>query len=506
MAAAIVHDLKNPIGIIMGYAQMAEDEEISSSIRNEYLHTIYEEAMRMSEMAHEILTFSQRDVELNLSIIHTKSFYDDIIKLLNPLFSEEGMFFKHNFRFEGYLQFDINKIRRVILNLATNAKDAMLKNVSGNGSFSFEIDSNPKGIIIKAIDNGPGIPESIRATLFEPFVTHGKTSGTGLGMAIVKKIITAHGGTIAFETHINKGTNFTISIPMDFTRIAKQKADMKKLKKNLNTKRVLIVDDNPSDRWLYRSYLKDLNCYVVEASSGNIAFKLLAEAFEQKRPFDAVIIDKNMPGMNGEEIAKTIHQNKDLAEITRIMLTEEGKRGDLKQAQKLGFAAYLTKPIEKSQLTECLELALKLNKPEQIITRFHLSDERKKKVNILIADDNVLNQKMILAYLKKFGYSGDVVSNGKEVLEALQKVNYDIILMDVTMPEMDGFEATRHIRNQDTGVFDKNIPIIAITAHTREEDIKKCLNTGMNDCVLKPIKQDLLIETIKKHTDHKYSF
>ncbi len=367
MAAAIVHDLKNPIGVIMGYAQMAEDEEISTSTRNEYLQTIHQEAMRISEMAHEVLTFSKGDIELNIGKIKAKSFYEDLVKMLQALFVEHGISLEHELRYDGILKLDINRIRRVILNLATNAMDAMAQNAFGNNRFRLEIKNNTDGLLILAIDNGPGIPAQIRATLFEPFITHGKSHGTGLGMAIVKKIISEHGGTISFETKSNQGTTFTIFIPMNFKELAKDQSSQGQFDESIKVQDILI------------------------------------------------------------------------------------------------------------------------------------SDEKKKQIRILIADDNILNQKLISTYLKKSGYSGDAVSNGKEALEALKNTDYDIVLMDLTMPEMDGFEATRQIRSPKSQVLNKDVPIIAITAHTQEEDIQDCLNAGMNNCVTKPIKCDILIESIERH-------
>lgn len=499
MAAAIVHDLRNPIGVIMNYAQMADDEDIGKETRTEYLQAVYLEAMRMSEMAQEVLTFSKGDIKLEINRIQANLFYEDVLAMLQPLFTEDGITLDYDFQYKGYLQFDINRIRRVIYNLANNAKDALLTHTVSPPCFRLEILTREEGLVIRAVDNGPGIPKQIQATLFEPFVTHGKNYGTGLGMAIVKKIINAHDGTVTFETGAETGTTFTIFIPMDLAALAAYRAAQEGRHERSEIRHILIVDDNPTDRRRYRSYLENLDFQIDEAANGRQAIQQLTAASGQQAPFDVIIIEKILPGMDGKEITTAIQKIPELSKTRRIMLTDEGKRGDLEQAEKLGFSAYLTKPVEKKQLLECLQLVLKAESTTPIITRYQLAAEKKKTIRILIADDNILNQKLILTHLKKAGYGGDVVSNGKEVLEALKKKDYSIVLLDVAMPVMDGVEAARRIRSSEGGTVNRNVPIVGITAYTQDEEIHRFIESGMNECVTKPIDRDRLIAAIEKH-------
>jgi len=194
MAATIVHDLKNPIGTILGYAEMGADEDFEHEERVEFMDIITEEANRLADMAHEVLEFSRGELTLSVDEVEAVQYVDDLAKTLMPLFKEHGIEFKHKSEYEGILKLDADRLRRVILNLATNAADAMAGAITQNACFTLSLFEN----------NGK---------LFEPFVTHGKSHGTGLGMAIVKKIIKAHNGDISFETEVGKGTKFILQIP-----------------------------------------------------------------------------------------------------------------------------------------------------------------------------------------------------------------------------------------------------------------------------------------------------
>ncbi|MBF0395822.1 MAG: AAA family ATPase [Desulfobacterales bacterium] len=359
MAASVVHDLKNPIGIIIGYANLASSDDITTSKRHEYLDIVIKEATRMSLMAHEVLEFSKGELNLQIDENNSKEYMKDLVDMLTPIFIHNNMKLEYEDIYNGIIKFDSEKIRRVILNIATNARDAMIAAKTKDPLFCLKFLRGYKGIQILAKDNGPGISEHIKSTIFEPFVTFGKSHGTGLGMAIVKKIVTAHQGSIDFETEIGKGTTFKIFLPLD--------------EQILNKKE-------------------------------NIEKKILPEVNEVK----------------------------------------------------------------------------------------------KNNIRILIAEDNILNQQLILRYLNKAGYSADIVSNGKETLSALEKHSYDVVLMDVEMPEMNGIEATKKIRSHDSLTVNRDVPIIAMTAHAMQRDNDPCLQAGMNDYISKPIKPNLLLEIVEK--------
>jgi CheY-like chemotaxis protein len=213
-----------------------------------------------------------------------------------------------------------------------------------------------------------------------------------------------------------------------------------------------------------------------------------------------------MPKVDGESLCKEIKADAQLKDLILVMLTSVGMRGDAEYFKRLGFAAYLLKPVKQSQLLECLRIitgktaGVGKDTPGQIVTRYSISEDHKQRLRILVAEDNVINQKVVMRVLeKKLGYSADIVPNGKEAIESLERSDYHLVLMDCQMPELDGYEATRIIRNENSSVRNHNIPIIAMTASAMNGDREKCLEAGMNDYVTKPVNMQVLADAIKRN-------
>ena len=220
--------------------------------------------------------------------------------------------------------------------------------------------------------------------------------------------------------------------------------------------------------------------------------------------FDMVIIDMRMPEMDGAELGRRIKADPELKETRIIMLTSQGLRGDAAAVKSIGFSAYLMKPIRRSQLFDCLVMVLGGYRSQfqqantQLVTRHSIEDAKRKKIRVLLAEDNTVNRKLALVLIEKFGFQADAVANGLEAVQALELVPYDLVLMDVQMPEMDGLEATRIIRDPQSGVLDHAIPIIAMTAHAMKGDREMCLKAGMDDYVAKPIQPEQLFAAIQR--------
>jgi CheY-like chemotaxis protein/HPt (histidine-containing phosphotransfer) domain-containing protein len=212
-----------------------------------------------------------------------------------------------------------------------------------------------------------------------------------------------------------------------------------------------------------------------------------------------------MPGMDGKTLGKKIKADPALSDTRLVMLTSVGHRGESAKLQQIGFAAYLIKPIKISHLYDCLVTVLGASGAEAgdstrpIITRHTLQEEKKRRIRILVAEDNVVNQKVALRILEKLGYWADTVANGQEAVTALETIPYDLVLMDVQMPDMNGYEATRHIRDPRSGVLQHDIPIVAMTAHALKGDREKCLEAGMNDYLSKPVTALALKDMLSKH-------
>jgi len=267
--------------------------------------------------------------------------------------------------------------------------------------------------------------------------------------------------------------------------------------------RILLIDNN----YVYRNYICGIlseNGYKITiAENANKAIELLDTSIITSEFFDIAIIEMNLKDMSGEEIGKYIKRNKDLKGMELILITDIGQRGDGIKFKKIGFSSYLTRPINKIQLEYCLVSIVKKIKSKDksdefpLITKHSVTEEIKKKVVILIEEDNLINQKVAKNILRNIGYQADTVSNGKEVLEVIEKKKYDLILMDIKMPIINGIEVTKIIRNSNKNY--KNIPIIALTALFSEDDKKNVISRGMNDYLSKPIQPDQLNELIEKY-------
>jgi CheY-like chemotaxis protein len=269
---------------------------------------------------------------------------------------------------------------------------------------------------------------------------------------------------------------------------------------------VLVVDDNDTNRYILRKYLESWHCRVEEAVSAEEAMKRLFGAVKKDDPFKIALLDFCMPEMDRGSLCGKIKAEVQLKDLVLVMLTSIGKRGDAEHFQKLGFAAYLLKPVKQSMLLDCLRIvtsestSVGKEPSKQIVTQYSISEDHKQHVRILLAEDNVVNQKIALRILeKKLGYHVDAVINGKEVITCLQKLDYDLVLMDCQMPEMDGYEATRNIRDEGSHVKNHNIPIIAMTANAMKGDREKCLEAGMDDYVTKPTNAKKLADAINRN-------
>ena len=287
----------------------------------------------------------------------------------------------------------------------------------------------------------------------------------------------------------------------------------------IQDKRILVIDGHQKNRQLISASLTLWGCRFDESVNGEQALLKLQKASKDYDPFHIVILNMQLSDMDGETLGQRIKSDPLIKNTSLIMLTTTGLRGDVARLKEIGFSAYLTRPVEQSALFDCLvSIQAKSSITNEkaashIITRHTIAEERKQKIRILLAEDNLVNQKVASRLLEKLGYCADVVNNGKEVLNAIQNGSYHIILMDVQMPEMDGFETTKTIRkieqesrtrqkpHQKVSVKPKTIqriPIIAMTAHTMKGDRERCLKEGMDDYVSKPIQLQELADAIDR--------
>ncbi|MCC6490957.1 MAG: response regulator, partial [Candidatus Hydrogenedentes bacterium] len=358
-------------------------------------------------------------------------------------------------------------------------------------------------------DTGIGIPKSKVGILFDKFSqvdasTTRKYGGTGLGLAISKQLAELMGGEIGVESVLGQGSEFWFTARFD--RQAAQEEPQAVLPADLRGVRILVVDDSPIAREILASRLTSWNMRPSLSGDGNEALQLLHGALEEGDPFRIALVDMQMPGMDGETFGCCVRADERLRDLRMVILTSMGARGDARRFEQAGFVAYVTKPVRFHEFRMVLALALAERDGKESnrlpITTRHTVREMSRQFadrngRILIAEDNATNQQVAIGILKKLGLAADVVDNGREAIKALETVPYDLVLMDVQMPDVDGYEATRRIRNPKSAVLNHDIPIIAMTAHALQGDRERCLQAGMNDYITKPISPEALASALE---------
>jgi CheY-like chemotaxis protein/HPt (histidine-containing phosphotransfer) domain-containing protein len=478
----------------------------------------YAEIVRVSSesllgLINDILDFSKIEagkLELEMLDFDLSSLLDDFAATLALRAHEKGLEFlcAADPGIPELLCGDPGRLRQILTNLAGNAvKFAHAGEVGVRVSLVAE-DETSALLRFSVRDTGIGIPRDKLGLLFDKFSqvdasTTRQYGGTGLGLAISKQLAELMGGEVGVASKVDKGSEFWFTV-----RLGKQ-ADRGQADNSppvdLHDVRVLIVDDNATNRDIQTPRLASWGMRPSEVADGPGALRALYQALDEKDPFRIAVIDMQMPGMDGETLGQAIKADPLLADTRMVMLTSLGIRGDARRFEEIGFAAYATKPIRHQELKGVLSLVLTERTgmtPRPIATRYTAREMRTEfigsKARILLVEDNITNQQVALGILKKLGLRADAVANGAEALKALELLPYDLVLMDVQMPVMDGFEATRRIRNPQSPVKDHRIPIIAMTAHAIQGDREKCMEAGMDDYVSKPVSPQSLVEILVK--------
>ncbi len=518
--AIMSHEIRTPLNAIIGMCEILEETVLSREQHN-YLKVLREAGETLLAIINDVLDISKIECG-DVQIEQSEFFLDDLVEKVCDILAVRA----HRKGIELVdhispnvpigLTGDSYRMRQILVNLIGNSikftdEGEIVLNVKLAEEADIKCKTKKKNgvcLLFSVKDTGVGIPKEKQKAIFDSFrqadsSTTRKFGGTGLGLSISKRLVELMGGEMWVKSEEGKGSEFFFTVQFGMQKAEKTRTFVEPEEVDVKGVTALVVDDNATNRLILRENLTAWGADVVEASGGEEAISIIKSARKEGKNFRLVLLDRRMPTVDGFKVAELIREDKKSEETTTVMmLTSDYRVKDLSRIDKLGVSCYLVKPIKRDDLKNAILTTLglwKAKKKKKEVEGLKAIDLPPMK--ILLVEDTEDNRLLIQAFLKKSSVQIDEAENGKIAFEKFKKNVYDLVLMDMQMPVMDGYTATRKIRLWEKRVGAEETPIVALTAYALKGDAEKCLNVGCNTHVAKPVKMERLVQILKEFAD-----